>query len=284
MKRLIYLSMAALMLLAVSCNKENKPQNNEPVNPLPTTVWTASWTHSLEGALIPFTATIVFEKELVSLVVSTLEIRMNEVPCIQYGRSQYRFVPDSDGGGEISFTLSFQSSNPLFVLPETSFSGTYDPDSKVLRLEGFNHYGTDTFGVNDLEFIKDPNQTTKINPLPATTWTASWTAPSEFQFPVKAFLAFESTSVSLIIAPEMKMDGTPVVMYGKAPYKFEYPSETDPTGNVSFTVSTRSSTVFMLPELTFSGTFNPESDVLKLKVSSTDNNIMFKDALDFVKN
>lgn len=138
--------------------------------------------------------------------------------------------------------------------------------------------------MNDLELINDPKLTTKINPLPATTWTASWTAPSEFNYPVKAFLAFESTSVSLIIAPDIKVEGTPVVMYGKAPYKFEYPSETDPAGNVSFTISTRASAVFTLPEMTFSGTYNTESDVLRLKVSSTDNATMFKDAIDFVKN
>ena len=299
MKKLVYFLMTALIMLsAASCDKENKqPQDQdqnqeqedeqqpEVVNQLPTTVWTATWSHTEMGVSVPLKATIAFEDELVSIVISSMDLRVDQMPAILYGRDKYLFDNTPGKDARVSFTVSFQTSSTFFCIPETTFSGSYNPDSAVLTLQASNKEGTHPFGVQNLDFIKESNLTTLSNPLPATAWTASWSmvSQSDIIIPFKALLSFESTSVNMVIAPEMKLDGIPVIMYGTAPYLFQYPSETERNGNVSFTISTKSSVYFNLPETTFSGVYNPDSNVLTLKVSSESSKVLGKDAIDFVR-
>ena len=280
MKRLFFLTMAALMILAaVSCDKESKkPQ--EPVNPLPSTVWTQSWGSVFAGMNITYKATLVFEDKLVRLVFSALDLQLDEMPTIMHGRSNYVFENTSDGGGLVSFSLPIQSINALGI-PETTYSGSYNPDSAVLTLNIAEVGGAQPFGRKTFDLIKESKLTTEMNPFPATTWTASWSAGSVLY---KAVLAFESSSVNLIItAPDLKVDGKSVILYGSAPYQFQKASGTDNSGNLSFTMSTRSNTFLNLPKTTFSGAYTLDSKMLTLNVSSGEGKVLGTDAIIFAR-
>ena len=282
--------MAALMVLAaVSCKKDNtpgndEPGNDEPGNQLPSTVWTATWNYTLSSMSIPFKATLVFEEEMVRLVISSLELRVDEMPCIFSGRSPYLFEETSGGGGQVSFTLSFQSSVSPNFLSETPFSGMFNPDSEVLTLKVSNNDGKKLLGQETFNFIKESKLTTKINPFPATKWTASWTGSlMDTPVPFSAILAFDGITVNMVISSELKVNNTPLVIYGNAPYQFQYLSETDRRGNIYFKVSPRCST-FTIPEITFSGEYTEGSQVMTLDVSAENNSTLGQKALDFVRN
>lgn len=295
MKKFLYLSLAALMVLAASCKKETPGGGDEPEVPvdpeipacqLPTTVWSGSWDFSMAGIPVPLKASLAFEDELVSLIFTSLEMRANEMPLVLNGHNAYRFEGTPDGSGQVSFTLSFQSSSQYFHLSETTFTGTFHPDSEVLDLHGTTENGDNPFGMKTLHFLKETNVTTQTNPFPATKWTASWNNDKTALgiIPFSAILAFEGTTVNLVIASEMTFNNVPVVMYGNGPYQFQGLSETDRSGNLSFMVPTRASTVFNIPETTFSGVYNPNSKVMTLKVSSENSNALGTDAIKFVRN
>jgi len=181
MKRLFYLSMMALMMLAaVSCDKEGKPQ--EPVNPLPSTVWSQSWDSMVGGVKITYKATLVFEDKTVRFVLSAMDLQLDGMPTIIYGSSGYVFERTADGGGQVSFSLPVQSTTALGI-PETTYSGSYNPDSAVLTLNIAEVDGMQPFALN---LIKESKLTMEMNPFPATIWTASWVSGVGL---IKAFLS-----------------------------------------------------------------------------------------------
>ncbi len=265
--------MAALMVQTVSCKKEKKS-----VNPLPTTIWTATW--NFMGSA-PFKATLVFEEKMVRLVIASMDFRENEIPCLLYGRNEYLFVNDSEGGGQVSFTLSFLSSI-AFSLSNMKFSGSFHPDSEVLTLQVSNDEGLELFGADKLEFIKEPTMTTQTHPLPGTVWTASWVNEGDVLVKNEAWMAFESSSVDIIIAPDMKVNGIPIVYYGNTHYDFQYQAA-DRKGDISFTLAPQSSMI-TIPEIVFSGTFNLDSDVLTLHTSSEYISLSKDGDINFVRN
>ena len=283
-------------VLMFSCDKKDdstttndnggEKEQQELVNQLPTTIWTAEWSSSTQDIPIPYKATLVFEDELVRMEISTLELRVDGLPPIFHGSNKYKLEGTSDGKGQVSFNLSFLSNAVIYSIPETSFSGVYDPSSEVLTLKTSSKNGNSLLGAETLVFKKDLKQTTLTNPLPATTWNATWSRiiMEEVSLTYKAILDFEGTSVNMVITPDMKVDGASLVLYGSAPYQFQLKGESDLSGIVSFKIATSSTHgVYNIPETTFSGEYNPNSNVMTLNLSSTDNSFMGKDAIDFVK-